>query len=374
MARLEKEVDAPKGHVALVFTDIKNSTFLWETLPKAMQAGIKIHNKIMRRFLRSIGGYEVKTEGDAFMVAFPAVSSALLWCLTCQLQLLKVDWPEEILNCDDGKEIHWVEGDQELLFRGLSVRMGIHYGAPVCEVDPVSNRMDYFGPMVNKSARISGVADGGQISISQDVIEEVNALDALLEMPEDDMDNMQRKQRKEAMALKKLGFEFISIGDIKLKGLENPEPISLVYPTALVKRFDYVQMKKAQKKEAETALREIQLMEPAEVRQLGHIALRLEKLTSGHVISDFEAHRQSHLDYLGSLLTLHVKDNAKDSEMLKIVENLVARVENCSAMLTLKRIEPYLDALEEASRRAKKDPARVLKALKMLDEIEGRKS
>ncbi|KAI6860944.1 adenylate cyclase protein, partial [Hortaea werneckii] len=76
LARLDQEVDAPTGEVTLVFTDIKNSTILWETYPEAMQSAIKMHNEVMRRHLRIIGGYEVKTEGDAFMVAFPTVTSA----------------------------------------------------------------------------------------------------------------------------------------------------------------------------------------------------------------------------------------------------------------------------------------------------------
>src|SRR5262249_36824286 len=62
LARLEREVEPPVGQVALVFTDIKNSTFLWEAIPNAMQSAIRIHNGIMRRLLRTIGGYEVKTE------------------------------------------------------------------------------------------------------------------------------------------------------------------------------------------------------------------------------------------------------------------------------------------------------------------------
>ena len=37
-----------------------------------MRSAIKIHNTIMRRQLRITGGYEVKTEGDAFMVASSA--------------------------------------------------------------------------------------------------------------------------------------------------------------------------------------------------------------------------------------------------------------------------------------------------------------
>ena len=39
--------------------------------------------------------------------------------------------------------------------------MGIHWGEPACKIDPTTGRMDYFGKMVNRSARVSGVAHGG---------------------------------------------------------------------------------------------------------------------------------------------------------------------------------------------------------------------
>ncbi|GMG56415.1 unnamed protein product [Ambrosiozyma monospora] len=67
LRNLGGEIKPPTGHVALVFTDIKNSTLLWDTFPFPMRSAIKVHNSIMRRQLRIIGGYEVKTEGDAFM-------------------------------------------------------------------------------------------------------------------------------------------------------------------------------------------------------------------------------------------------------------------------------------------------------------------
>ncbi|KAJ1988692.1 cysteinyl-tRNA synthetase [Dimargaris cristalligena] len=173
LARLDREVEPPTGDVALVFTDIKNSTFLWETIPVAMRSAIRVHNHIMRRELRTIGGYEVKTEGDAFMVSFATVPSALHWCLSVQLQLLKADWPQEILDSADGREIYSPTDANQLIYRGLWVRMGVHWGSPVCEEDPVTKRMDYFGPMVNRTARICGAADGGQIYVSQDVVSEI---------------------------------------------------------------------------------------------------------------------------------------------------------------------------------------------------------
>lgn len=49
LARLGNEVSPPFGQLALVFTDIRNSTWLWETFPAQMRASIKLHNIIMRR-------------------------------------------------------------------------------------------------------------------------------------------------------------------------------------------------------------------------------------------------------------------------------------------------------------------------------------
>lgn len=253
LARLDQEVEAPTGDVSLVFTDIKNSTWLWETFPIAMRTAIKMHNDLMRRNLRIIGGYEVKTEGDAFMVAFPTVTSALLWCFTMQTQLLEVPWPQEILNCANGQEVCDEEGN--IIFRGLSVRMGIHRGFPVYEVDPVTKRMDYFGPMVNRASRISSIADGGQITVSSEFIAEIQRLlethietdragsSGSEEAMQDDM--TAQSIRKELRILSSQGFEVKDLGERRLKGLENPEYIYLMYPHALSSRLQIQQQRDA---------------------------------------------------------------------------------------------------------------------------------
>lgn len=244
LRRLEAEVQAPVGDIAIVFTDIKGSTLLWETAPSAMRAAIKLHNEVMRRQLRIIGGYEVKTEGDAFMVSFATATSALLWAFAVQSHLLEVQWPSEVLNSVVGKEIF--DNDQNLIYRGLSVRMGIHWGSPVCENDPVTRRMDYFGPMVNKAARISSVADGGQITVSADFISELqrcweafpdserNGSTGSDETFNDDL--WMQTVRRELNSLSLQGYEIKDMGERKLKGLENPEFIYLVYPHSLAGR------------------------------------------------------------------------------------------------------------------------------------------
>ena len=296
LARLEKEVDAPTGEVTLVFTDIKNSTILWETYADAMQSAIKQHNELMRRHLRLIGGYEVKTEGDAFMVAFPTVTSALLWAFTIQSQLLEVQWPQEILNSIHGGEIQ--DADGNVIFRGLSVRMGIHWGRPVSEIDPVTKRMDYFGPMVNRAARIEGVADGGQICVSSDFISEVQRmLESHIDSDrsgstgsEDTLgdDLMTQAIRRELRSLSSQGFEVKDLGQRNLKGLENPEYLYLMYPHSLASRL-VVQQQKA---EAETRANQQAAQEGRKsqnstltidtenVWDLWNVSLRLEMLCS----------------------------------------------------------------------------------------------
>ena len=244
LARLE-EPEAPIGEVAIVFTDIKNSTALWEILPVPMRSGIMMHNELMRRQLRIIGGYEVKTEGDAFMVSFPTVTSALLWCFSCQSHLLELPWSNEILETTHCQEK--LDADGNVIYRGLSVRMGIHWGRPVCEQDPITRRMDYFGPMVNKAARVSAVADGGQIAVSADFIAEIQrTLEAYAEDDRRDSvgsqdtvndDPLGAQIRRELRQISSQGFEVKDLGEKKLKGLENPEFIYLMYPHSLAGRL-----------------------------------------------------------------------------------------------------------------------------------------
>ncbi|KAI9651092.1 hypothetical protein NHQ30_001129 [Ciborinia camelliae] len=293
LRRLQAEVQAPVGDISIVFTDIKSSTALWETYPSAMRSAIKLHNEVMRRQLRIIGGYEVKTEGDAFMVSFPTATSALLWCFAVQAALLEVNWPAEVITSNMGHEIY--DTNQNLIFKGLSVRMGAHWGRPVCENDPVTRRMDYFGPMVNRTARISAVADGGQITVSADFISEIQrCLETYSESDrsgstgsEDtfDSDLISQSIRRELRSLSSQGFEVKDIGERKLKGLENPEYIYLMYPHSLAGRIHYQRSSEIEpaivEEQPATLARDSELsIDTENVWDLWKISLRLEMLCS----------------------------------------------------------------------------------------------
>ncbi len=290
--RLEAEVPAPTGMIAIVFTDIKNSTNLWETYPQAMRSSIKAHNDVMRRQLRRIGGFEVKTEGDAFMVSFPTATSALLWCFAVQLSLLEVNWPSEMLN-----SVHCqptFDREEKLIFKGLSVRMGLHWGEPLAEPDPVTRRMDYYGPMVNKASRISAVADGGQIAVSSDFISEIQrCLETYQETPnsaEDtfDEDSFAKAIRGELRSLSSQGFEVKEMGEKKLKGLENPEFVYSLYPHQLDGRIEQHSAHERAQANGTTVIEKPAVLspggelafDPETIWSLWKVSLRLEMLCS----------------------------------------------------------------------------------------------
>ena len=224
VARLEPEIEPPKGYVTLVFTDIRNSTFLWEKMNDAMAAAMRIHHQLLRRLLRMSGGYEVKTEGDAFMVSFNDASSALHWCFQVQLELLNMTWPKEILESDEGKEVFDSQG--RTIARGLSVRMGVHSGEPYCERDPVTRRMDYYGPIVNRSARVCHVAGGGQIMCSRSVVREIE--EGLAEGSDDPVIKDIRERRP----------VFHPMGVTPMKGLDEPEVLQIILPEELSGRLE----------------------------------------------------------------------------------------------------------------------------------------
>jgi adenylate cyclase len=265
--RIGDEIEPPIGHIALVFSDIRNSTHLWEVNP-GMPTALRLHNNLLRRQLRYCGGYEVKSEGDSFMCSFPNAITALWWCLTVQIELLKEPWPLEILECEDGKEI--LDSSDRIIARGLSVRMGVHCGEPFYEPDPITKRMDYFGSMVNRSARISGVAHGGQITCSADVVREINAKIFETE-PETDIQPAQAIH-----AIKGIGIKVVSVGETKLKGLEMPESLSLVYPTMLEGRQGL--------KETEAASGSRVQFSTEQMREVALLCVRLENLSTTWII------------------------------------------------------------------------------------------
>ena len=147
------------GQVTLVFTDVQASTILWDRAPRAMKRALVQHDQVLRSGIQRFRGYEVKTEGDAFMVAFRTPVDAVNWCLEVQLALHETDWPTEI-NTKEALDVLY-GGSTHESFQGLRVRMGVHTGRPECRENHRGD-MDYFGSDVNEAARLCDAGHGGQ--------------------------------------------------------------------------------------------------------------------------------------------------------------------------------------------------------------------
>ncbi|KAJ5994158.1 Adenylate cyclase [Penicillium sp. IBT 35674x] len=338
-------VDAPIGELAIIFTDIKKSTGLWETCPDAMRSAIQIHNDILRRQLGIIGGYEVKTEGDAFMVAFATTTAAMLWCFNCQNQLLEAEWPTEILEQPQCQVV--MDMDNNIIFRGLSVRMGGHWGEPVCEKDPVTNRMDYFGPMVNRASRVSAVADGGQTFVSSDFMSDIQRnlevfADAERSASTSSTDSQSRVDslghniRRELQQLNSQGFVIKDQGERKLKGLENPEPLYLVYPHSLAGRLAVLEEANDAGGPAQvTPNSELQLKTDL-IWRLWEVTLRLERICGA-----LENPANPQLREPNVALFNMVKNHGgelNDSTVISLVDQQVTRIEATINTLSVRNL------------------------------------
>eukprot|EP00666_Eupelagonemidae_sp_cell4sb_P007118 gene7118-16098_t len=160
--------EGPTGTVTLVFTDIQGSTVLWEANQEAMDLAMETHNELMRAGILAHRGYEVKTIGDAFMVAFEEAKSAVGFCLNAQVDLVETPWQPELTSLA-GCGRHELPGGQ-VVWHGLRVRMGIHIGEVRRDTNPVTGRSDYFGPTVNKASRVADAACGGLVVCTEDVL------------------------------------------------------------------------------------------------------------------------------------------------------------------------------------------------------------
>ena len=129
----------PTGTVTFLFTDIEGSTERWDAHRDAMSAAVQRHDLIGRAAMDAHGGYVFKTLGDAFCVAFARTDAAVAAAVDFQRALATEDFTA---------------------VGGLRVRAALHVGA----ADERGG--DYFGPTVNRVARLLSIGHGGQTLLS----------------------------------------------------------------------------------------------------------------------------------------------------------------------------------------------------------------
>jgi predicted ATPase/DNA-binding SARP family transcriptional activator len=169
----ETPEELPTGVVTFALTDIEGSSALWEADPKAMAATLELHDELIARAAREHAGRLLKTkgEGDATVTVFRRASDAVAAVVGLQRALADASWP----------------GGLE-----LRVRIALHTG------EAHEREGDYFGPALNRAARLRALTRGGAMVISQATAEIVHD-----RLPP--------------------GVELVDLGRKQLRGLSRPE-------------------------------------------------------------------------------------------------------------------------------------------------------
>ena len=168
-----------------LFTDIEGSTRLWEEHADGMGAALAEHDRILRASVDAHGGTVIKTTGDGILAVFADPIAAVDAALAGQRGLRDATWGET---------------------GPLRVRMALHAGAAE------TRDGDYFGPALNRVARILAIAHGGQVICS--AVAAVLAGDAL-----------------------PASIELVDLGSHRLRDIDRPEQIYQVVVDDLPRQF-----------------------------------------------------------------------------------------------------------------------------------------
>ncbi len=148
-----------------LFTDIEGSSVRWLEHRPAMEKAVARHDALVREAAAQFRGEIFKTAGDAFFISFKRPANAVKAAVAAQRALRREDWSA---------------------VDGLNVRMAVHIGSAELRGG------DYFGPAVNRTARLLELGHGGQILATASMAEvlaaerEVDALEKVGEAPLDD--------------------------------------------------------------------------------------------------------------------------------------------------------------------------------------------
>lgn len=175
-ATLRPGDEAGVSQVALLFSDLRGSTALYERLgDAAAYNAVREHFALLAAIVRDHDGAVVKTIGDAVMASFGDPADAVRAALSMQARI----------------------ADQE-----LTLKLGVHMGPSV--VVTLNDRLDYFGSTVNMAARLQGQSAGGDIVLSRAVADDPEVQTVIADLP----------KRDEEVALK--GFDrpvgFVRLG------------------------------------------------------------------------------------------------------------------------------------------------------------------
>ena len=132
--------ELPAGTVTFLFTDVEGATRLLDLQPETASLALARHEALLRQAIEARAGHVFSTGGDHLFAAFARASDGLAAALEGQRALQREPWRET---------------------GPLKVRMALHTDA----AEPRGGA--YVGVQLNRTVRLTGLARGGQILLSQ---------------------------------------------------------------------------------------------------------------------------------------------------------------------------------------------------------------
>ena len=137
------------GRIALLFSDLKGSTALYQSIGDASAYQlVRDHFAVLANVIRDHEGAIVKTIGDAVMAAFVSPAHAAAAAMDIQAQIGGFN------QASPGRP-------------DIVIKLGIHTGPSIAVT--LNDRLDYFGSTVNMAARLQGESQGGEIVLSPEI-------------------------------------------------------------------------------------------------------------------------------------------------------------------------------------------------------------
>lgn len=295
-----------------LMTDIEGSALLWDEDARSMSAALADHDRVVEQTVGSCSGRLIKSrgEGDATMSVFDHARDAASAAIALQRRLLRYQWPTS---------------------RPIRVRIALDTGEAEARAD------DFFGPVLNRCARLRSAGHGGQILVSSAAAEELIAA-AISDVTVTDLGAFRLKGLKEAERVYQLAaddlpneFEPLRALDVRLHNLPEEK-------TSFVGR-------ETETAEALARLRSHRLVTiwgPGGVGKT-HLALRVAALLVDELKDgawwvdlvgvselDLVADHVAHVLGVGDPKTLHTMDDVCD---LLRPRNLLLMLDNCEHLL-----------------------------------------
>lgn len=309
----------PSGTVTFLFTDIEGSTRKWQNWPHKMKRALKQHDDILQQTIEEHNGYVFKTVGDAFCAAFQTALDCINGALAAQIKINEVKW------------------DLPEAFR---VRMAIHTG------EAVERNKDYYGPVLNRVARLEGITYGGQILLSLVTAELVRDMlpepMGLLSMGKHRLKDLTRPEEVFQLLHPDIPEDFEP-----LKSLDSHRHNLAIQPSALIGRDE--ELKQIRQYLLSSSSRIVTITGPGGMGKT-RIAVQagaemIDAFSGGVYFVDLTAIKREESFYRLICTTLSVDESGSDD----LLENLVEYLNVKECLLILDNFEHIMDASIKAA-------------------------